>query len=210
MSSRLTLLSDEERVPYPYFTTEWLAETLGVSVKGIRKLARLEGWTEVERDYADHEGNVFPEPFWDGMTIPAKRLMEIAAEHYRQEEEEYSLAEEVRAAILTINGHAFGIDYEKHFKALYRTRQLAMVEDVVQSLSLDLNSGIVAISSAYQIPVAELFDLITVVCSDRLDLFIRQGQDVRFAILLHHFSVYPERLLPEADHTINLADTVSH
>lgn len=190
MSRRLKILSGEERIPYPYLSANYLAETLGSSVEGVEQLAKLERWKLVEREFSefmDNEDTPSDEKVWDGMSMPLERRKLIANNHYRLEEEEIPLATEIYDVTMRIMFLFPEMDLERFFAALYWARQFSMVKDAIQSLALGLYDAFEAISGAFCAPPAMLVGINADLDNGNVCSFIQEEDDTRLVMLVGYF-----------------------
>jgi hypothetical protein len=195
MSERLGILYSQDRNEYPSFTTSELAETLNMSQKKVRALAKSEGWKEFELQEVDG-GEAVKYLAWDGLSMPENTRLLLAIAHYEQEERECPLLVEVDQEAALILSYFPNKSLPAVRAALYINRQVAMVDDVASSLHLTIHRAIEVISHVYRISKNTFYDLTTTFSNNDNVHFFALSEDVRLVMLIEHYSQCPEEQLP--------------
>jgi hypothetical protein len=139
MSERLKILYGQDRAPYPYFTTEELAELWNCGPRTVKSQAKREGWVsfEVKEEDPDEGENVSYQA-WDALSMPAAARQRIAFCHYLAEQEDQPLLAEVSQEVRRISKFFPDVSTSVLAAALYRVRQFGLVLDVAVSLRLSI------------------------------------------------------------------------
>jgi hypothetical protein len=197
MSKRLKILSMQESIVYPAFTTSSLEEMLNLTPEKIELRAAREGWGRATLQEFDENGEIFETEVWDAMSMTQSTRAWIAMEHYQIEEDEAPLICEVEDEVSRLMTLFPGANEKVLTAALFRARQFECIGDAVASLRIPVDLAFNVIGTVFGTPDSVFEEISRRLDGDREFSFLTSNDDTRLLMLIQYYSERSGEFLPE-------------